>query len=547
MSRELVSDADSLELPSFDEQLRALEALRRHPEDAATARRVVELTIEDPRGARAAREAIAPEPEERLLRAPPITPSVEPGSLSELIETVRVAAAQRKRLKAVGAGYAFSNILDTDGLTVGLSRNLNRILSVDASVLRDPGAASSLVSFEAGATVEQLNTHLWNHGQALLNQPGYEKLSYVGAMSAGAHGSGIRLGPLCDALRSLHLVTVDRGGRVVQRRIEPAAGITDRARFGVTHRDVELIQDDAVFHACAVGVGCLGIVYAATVEVGPRFFLRERRTMRRWAEVRGEIDGALRDPAIHSVHVWLNPYAVGGEIHCVLTLYEPEEGLRRGQRAFGVTWYGVGDLGPLVRWVVVNLPISTAAILNASLSATVPAGEPPVLPCTEALNFGAPNQIDVDAGACGVDAARTVEAAEALMDLFQRRARDRGAYVTSPIGLRFVKASTALLSPQFGRDTCMIEVPLLKGTPLSLETLDAFQDVLFARFQGRPHWGQVNRRMNEERLSALYPELRAFLSAYGELNALGLFDDAFTEQLGLPALAGRLCSPKAAE
>jgi hypothetical protein len=188
-----------------------------------------------------------------------------------------------------------------------------------------------------------------------------------------------------------------------------------------------------------------------------------------------------------------------------------------------------------------NAPRAIPGVLHSALTATAPPGDPPVLPCYEALNFGSPNEIDVEAAACAVPASRTVEAADALIAFFQERAEKDHAYITSPLGLRFVKAAEAHLSPQHGRDTCMIEAPFLRGTDFAFETIDAFHDLLFKHFEGRPHWGQVNRRMNKERLRALYREsLPRFLEAFGALDPLGLFDAPFSEQMGFSELAEEL-------
>jgi L-gulono-1,4-lactone dehydrogenase len=100
------------------------------------------------------------------------------------------------------------------------------------------------------------------------------------------------------------------------------------------------------------------------------------------------------------------------------------------------------------------------------------------------------------------------------------------------MGLRFVSRAAAHMSPAYGRDTCMIEIPTLEGTPHARATLRAYHDHIFERCGGRPHWGQVND-MPPERLEQLYPALPAFLESYRVLNPKGFFDNAFTEQLGL--------------
>ena len=55
---------------------------------------------------------------------------------------------------------------------------------------------------------------------------------------------------------------------------------TDRGAFEAHHGGARtLVQDDHVFDAVCVGMGCMGVIYAVTLEVRPAFWLMEKRTM----------------------------------------------------------------------------------------------------------------------------------------------------------------------------------------------------------------------------------------------------------------------------
>ena len=145
-----------------------------------------------------------------------------------------------------------------------------------------------------------------------------------------------------------------------------------------------------------------------------------------------------------------------------------------------------------------------------------------VLTAPKGLNFGAPNLAPVTACSCGVPSEDIGDLSESLIRFFQERAEQEGAYVTSPVGLRFVKAAKAYLSPAFERDTCMIEVPTLLGTPNARETLKAYHDFLFDKCNGRPHWGQVND-MPGDRLDLALPTPRRLLGELSRAQSQGLF------------------------
>ena len=121
---------------------------------------------------------------------------------------------------------------------------------------------------EAGTRVKELNAWLDDHGMGLTNMGGYDHQTIAGVTATSTHGSGIEFGPLNDALRSLDVVVGD--GSV--QRIEPTDGPTDRAAFEAHHGAARtLVQDDHVFDAVCVGMGCMGVICTAMIEVGQRF------------------------------------------------------------------------------------------------------------------------------------------------------------------------------------------------------------------------------------------------------------------------------------
>jgi hypothetical protein len=67
---------------------------------------------------------------------------------------------------------------------------LCRVLPIPANELKPDADAAHLLRFEGGATIDVITKELWARGKAVLNQPGYERLTFVGTMSSGGHGSG---------------------------------------------------------------------------------------------------------------------------------------------------------------------------------------------------------------------------------------------------------------------------------------------------------------------------------------------------------------------
>ena len=351
--------------------------------------------------------------------------------------------------------------------------------------------------------------------------------------NCGGHGSGIKIPPIADAILAINLLTFDKKGNLIHKRIESSDGISDPTVFKRQYPNIELTQDDKYFKACKVSIGLMGVIYSLTIKTQPAFYLEEIRIMQKWSELKGLLPGKLADDNIHSVHIWFNPYPVRGEIYCVLSEYRKVENRPNvGRRGFGVTFGLVPELAPLILWTMKHFHNHLPIIMNSTLKATTNK-YPFVMECPKALNFGTPNLVSVDATNCGIPADKAIEVAEVLFKFAADRF-EQGAYITSPIGFRFTKSSNNFLAPQYGRSTCMIEMPLIKPTPGAMETIDILLTMLIQNFEGRPHWGQrFNKTITPQNLATMYPELPLFKDIFNEFNYNGIFENEFTQKIGL--------------
>jgi len=110
-------------------------------------------------------------------------------------------------------------------------------------------------------------------------------------------------------------------------------------------------------------------------------------------------------------------------------------------------------------------------------------------------------------------------------------------YQTSPFSLRFVNASRAQVSMMQGRRTAMIEMDMLTGTYAGPEIMYRYENFSY-ELGGRPHWGLEFDSLtgNNGLLSKLYPKLDQWLAVYKQFNALGTFDNQFTQRMGFESM-----------
>jgi hypothetical protein len=468
----------------------------------------------------------------------PITEVRTPATADDLAQVVIDAENRGLRVRAVGAGHAWSDIALTDGIVIDPT-NLSGLLDLDDGTLRPlPGDGPPLVRVLGGTHIHQLNELLRKRGLALRNMGGYDAQTIAGVISTSTHGSGLAFGPFPDAVRSLDLVIA--GGAKV--RVEPTQGITDPDAFHAAHPagEWELIHDDDAFFSAACGLGALGIIHSLVLEVRDRFWMNELRTVVGWEAIRDTVtpDGVLKD--FEHYELFLNPYANKDGTHHVLVTTreqcdEPPDGESPGR----------GLQHPLTEFEA-SLPITGFVLrfLARHLGGLMIKRFDHVLDSMQehegyrsisykVFNIGEANHLPAYSMELGVslEGNRHLDAVDRILDAAQRWKRQR-VYHTSPIALRFVAPSNAYASMMFGQPTIMIELIMVTDSHRGEELLASYEREL-ADLDVRPHWGQINA-LTARRARELYPRWDTWLATAARFNASGVFDSEFTRRLAMP-------------
>jgi hypothetical protein len=460
----------------------------------------------------------------------------DPGSIDEVSAIVRVAEEAGVTVRAVGSGHSWSDVALTRGFLLQTG-GLSRPVATEPDFLRPGWIDRKLVRAEGGIRIKELNAYLDGRGLALSNMGGYDHQTIAGVISTSTHGSGITFGPLNDFVRSLDIVAA--GGTVY--RIEPAEGPTDRPAYEAHHGQRRtLIQDDHWFHAVAVGMGCMGVICTAMLEVEPKYYLREVREFHTWEKVRADLlDGEVLRANRH-YEVLFSPYQRKHAYPCLVTTrnYTPNPSrkpLDKRTRSWLVELASAFPLTPHALNLIVDLkPSLSPMMMESAIRALIKKEYDEV--SYKVLNIGAANLLPAYSAEIGVPMdGRHIEAADAIIRVAAQWQRLGDVYQSSPISFRFVKASPAYMSMMQGRDTMMIELIELSRCDGGYELIAAYEKEL-GKLGGRPHWGQVNTlTATEGLLEAMYPRYPDWLQVLGRLNSSGVFDSPFTERVGISA------------
>lgn len=492
-----------------------------------------------------------------------------PHDRDSLMRMLKQAGERDMRVSCAGSWRSFSDVkkpraVPRPGDIILGTSFLNRALD----------ATGPYYACEAGRAVWQITRDLNRRSQALINMGGGDFQTLGGAVSTGTHGSGRTLGDLATFVKEVDVCTLDANRDPVMKTLSG-----DQLK------------------AAGVALGALGVVYSARFRVRQSYHLQEKRLLMPWTEakalVRNHIAG--RDRWRHlEVLVVPNPVplqALRGKLHKRnLTTYRrrtdiPDTGTlavvtlrkvvsaatasptRQRPLAMQLARKGFG------RWIayqglhqMLTGPQRIGGLLKSSMVRQ--RVDEFVGRWDEVLKLGL--LLDATGAEFSVPAERAIRAAEIILAAAAERRvggipteraqlehmwRTRPMH-TSPFALRFVRAGETWLSMAHGRDSCMIEMPMLQNpkvenapedTPRTrlyrayrqgrTRLVDHVYGKLSAEFGGevRPHWGlsTPTAARGEDWVRRHYPAWNEWKAVYEQFNLHGTFDSAFTDRMGI--------------
>ncbi|MFD9101480.1 D-arabinono-1,4-lactone oxidase [Streptomyces virginiae] len=410
---------------------------------------------------------------------------VTPASVGELQETVRRAAEDGLRVKAVGTGHSFTAAAATDGVLVR-PQALTGIRSIDR--------AAGTVTVAAGTALKDLNRTLAAEGLSLTNMGDIMEQTVSGATSTGTHGTGRDSASIAAQIRALELVTADGSVLTCSEKENPE-----------------------VFAAARVGIGALGIVTAITFAVEPLFFLTAREEPMGFDRVTAEFEEHFAENE-HFEFYWF-----------------PHTGncnTKRNNRSQGPA----APPGPVSGWIEDELLSNGLFQAVNSLGRAVPATIPSIARvASRALSartytdipykvFTSPRRVRFVEMEYALPREAVVGALREL-----RATVDRSRLrISFPVEVRTAPADDITLSTASGRDTAYIAVHMYKGTPYQAYFTAA--EHIFTSYGGRPHWGKVHTR-DAEYFSRVYPRFGEFTALRDRLDPDRVFGNDYLRRV----------------
>jgi hypothetical protein len=357
-----------------------------------------------------------------------------------------------------------------------------------------------------------------------------------------------------------------------------------------------VVRSDAVFYASVVSFGCLGVVYAVTVEARDAYWLHETRLVESWSDHKDHIDQTARTH--RHVEVQISPHARDPDAA------EPDHDVqvvrrriatthnRRGRRAailkLASTKLAPGVLGDQVKAMIREPHTKPRDLKARGLRCTAqPTDEGYRAPADDVL------LLNLRYESLGAEYAVRIEHAAAAANLLLARSRQRDeraaalftagksafdddtfdtllAYLEEgpPFGIvvtmRFATSDRCLLSMTHGPDLdalwCILEVGWFDVPDLAdalhgggnskmqrayraydkgrRKLFREIEEALRDEFGARPHWGLHNHTTQATARELWGEAWDTLMDRYLECNVDGIFDNRYTDQLGISRRPG---------
>ncbi len=362
-------------------------------------------------------------------------------------------------------------------------------------------------------------------GLALVNTGSYTGQTIAGPFSMGTHGSGPDLGAMPDGVTAVDILGADGKVRRVRsaKCLFPASETVTLPR-GKGSYDAEG-HEGVSLNAAVVSLGTFGVVLSYILEVREEYFLRQEVTKSGWlqalADARARIDGPEGERPRH-IEIMLRPDKRDGNNALLFerSLDDPSVGQEPG----GVSWvsdfFGQGSVNKTLGRLVSKSKPLRGLMFDAVF------GNQEGLDGTRGI-WDKILVRDTGVKAHGFEVffpyAYFEQGVDAVLDGVDAAAADK-AFVTAPMGVRFVKAGSHWLSMTHRRyrvgDRVMttdrwvtVEVPRMIGTRNQKLVPEHVLAKLTERgIPHRPHWGQYFPTDKVD-TTKLYPRLAKWRTA----------------------------------
>ena len=399
-----------------------------------------------------------------------------PESLSQVLEAVM----NTPRIKPLGSRHCFNTIADS--CDAQLSLRAIKEIEIDSS--------AGTVTVGAGVAYGELAPVLDRSGFALHNLASLPHITVAGAIATATHGSGVRNGNLATSVRAIELLQAD--GRTLR-----------------LSRD----HDGQRFRLAVVHMGALGVVVRVTLDLLPRFEMRQVVYQNlSFDELEHNLDAILSSGySVSLFTTWQGSRAQQVWIKDAIRPGESPKMYDELPKIFHGATLQTAKLHP-----VPGMPAQNCTEQMGSVGAwheRLPHFKMEFTPSSGA-------ELQAEYFVARENAYAAIRAVEGL--------RDRIAPHLLVSEIRTVAADDLPMSMTYRRDSVALHFTWHRNEAAVRPVLSAIEAEL-SPFGGRPHWGKLFETP-PSRLRELYPAMGTFRDLAAEMDPAGKFTNSWLER-----------------
>jgi len=411
-----------------------------------------------------------------------------PKTVDEIRTIIKAATVESLRVRVTG------NVRHTWG---GLSMTTDYAVNMKYfNKIRNINLQGKTVTVETGVSLQTLNKELNKKGLSLSNMGGIDAQSIGGVVSTATHGSSIHHGTFSDEVLSLDVLTASGKLLTIDKSHEH-------------------------FDAFKTSLGCMGVIISVTLKCEDTFYVKQKTQIisNKWSEVSmDDLNKEINDYYFFQVTVDPHTETVVYTRREKIAMDKINTGTRKLFLNIGSYLVSAKETLALyfIEYVILKIqrffPVLTKFFIWISLR--LMQGKSFEV-SHHALIVGHLDKMGLYVNRSFQDQEYAVplectkESVNTVLKIFSEYTQS--SYAPIILGLRFVKGSTAYLSPSFGRDTCYIDIPIFDSNFSRWKELIHKIETGLYKFNGRPHWGKNNFLTNAIIIeNNLYPKLEEF-------------------------------------
>jgi len=378
---------------------------------------------------------------------------------SDVAQAIARSRGEGSSVRPRGAGHSFVPLCATDGHLLGPGE-MQGIVTIDR------GAAQAKIL--SGTLIADLGEPLNRAGLALENQGDIDVQTLAGAIATGTHGTGLRLGNLSSQLAAITMVTA----------------------WGET-LNLSRENDRRIFEAAGVSLGSLGVFLDLSLNLIPRYRLREENFIAEVDECCAAFP-ALQAALRNVEFFWLPEFD-----QCVVKSLVPSSQAVTSEERM-------------------DLPLPPPGTIERYLRPPRTHWSHRIYPSKRNVRF---NEMEF-----AVPIERGIDCFRDIRELIRGEFRE----VRWAVEYRTVAADSFYLSQAYGSDRACISVH--QDALSEFEPFFRASQEIFLSYGGRPHWGKTHF-CDASTLATLYPRWEDFLSVRARLDPAGLFLNSYLRSL----------------